>query len=127
MSGRRAECIYDVYIWMMKPHGIAGFAFAIMFLAAGCSTMNDVSGRTPLGADGPHVYGGTRAIFCGDGFTGGYMKGISGVNLSGLSGSDPRVGALICGIILAPVATDVASSLVTDTILLPFTLSKARD
>lgn len=101
--------------------------FLALPLLLGCSSVYDATGKTALGADGPHVYGGLRAIFSGDGFVGDYGK--MGVFQSfqgtGFSGADGLAGAL-GAVLVAPVFADVAFSLVTDTLLLPFSLSRSE-
>ena len=80
-------------------------------LLAGCSTIYDASGKTPLKGEGPHVYGGIRTILAG----GGFVKDYSGIRVET---SDPWVAAIV----VAPFAVDVGLSILSDTLLLPFSL-----
>lgn len=88
---------------------------ALLPLIAGCSTLVDATGP-----DGPHVYGGVRAIANGEGFAPGYARIISGVNVS--SPGDLWGGLFVGAVILSPIVIDWTLSAVTDTLLLPFTL-----
>ena len=103
----------------------------LLFLAPlfllGCSSVYDATGRTSLGADGPHVYGGLRAIASGEGFIGDYGKAgvfqaFQGTNVSGAEGIVGAVGLVL----VAPVFVDAALSAVADTLLLPFSLGSSE-
>lgn len=80
----------------------------------GCSTFYDLTGRTPLGSDPPHIYGGTRTIFSGGGFLEDFRRGGGDI----VSGLPPEIG----GIVALPVVADMVCSLVFDTLLLPITV-----
>ena len=108
----------------------------LLLLIAGCSTVYDASGRTPLGPGGPHVYGGTRTIFRGGGFVGDYWGGCGdskGSSSSYLNWSPNLDGkgalvliAAIVAVVVGPVVTDLAFSFFADTLLLPGTLTRSR-
>src|SRR5436853_1706109 len=101
----------------MTRLGMLSAVSAALLLGSGCSTIYDASGRTPLGEDGPHIYGGTRTIFLGDGFSADYLKFAPILQTSG--------GEFAWGVLLlSPVAADIALSLAIDTIIFPYTLSR---
>lgn len=97
---------------------------ALLPLLAGCSTVYDATGRTSLGPDGPHVYGGVRAFANGDGFIGDYGRVFRG--LEGFSSVDAGPAAAVGAVLVAPVLIDFALSAVTDTLLLPFSLGRSE-
>ena len=86
-------------------------------LLAGCSAVEDLRGEGSLGRDGPHIYGGVRTFFNGQGVTGDFYRSFS---LGNLSTSGDGWGALgILALYLAPGVLDFSLSFVIDTILLP--------
>lgn len=90
---------------------------ALPFALAGCSTIYDASGKTPLKGEGPHVYGGIRTIAAG----GGFVRDYSGIRIEP---NDPWVAAMV----MAPFVIDIGLSVITDTLLLPVSLfSEAGD
>lgn len=96
----------------MRPLSLRFAPLLLLLLLLGCSTMDDASGKT-LGANGPHVYGGVRTIMSGRGFVKEYLS-------HDLPGGDPWVALVF----MSPVLADLGLSLVMDTLLLPWSLSK---
>lgn len=99
----------------MRP---AAGALAALLLG-GCSTLYDLTGRTPVKGRGPHVYGGIRTIAEGGGFIGDYRLEGAGNLVSNLP---PEIGAIV----VAPVVADLVLSVVFDTLLLPVTIPHGR-
>lgn len=112
---------------------LAGLGLALALLPAGCSWVEDVSGRGPLGPDGPHLFGGVRTLFDPRaGMMRSYVssKGSGFGNLD--SGTLPRGGGgkealVVVAILMAPLLVPVAAvlvdfslSLALDTISFPF-------
>ena len=94
---------------------------ALGALLAGCSAVEDMGGSGSLGRDGPHIYGGIRTFFNGEGVTGDFYRSFS---LSNLSNSGDGWGALgLMALYIAPGVLDFALSLVIDTILLPVAIN----
>ena len=87
---------------------------ALLLALPGCSTMYDLTGRTPLGSDPPHVYGGARTLWSGGGFLEDFRRG----GADQLAGLPPEIG----GIVALPVVADMLCSLAFDTLLLPITI-----
>src|SRR3989442_592127 len=94
---------------------------ATLLLGSGCTTLYDASGHTPLGQDGPHIYGGMGTILIGDRIPADYFRGMPKIETSS-SGWKSHLG--LAALLISPVAADIALSLAVDTIIFPYTLSR---